>query len=359
MDFTFSFEQKMIQDSARKIFEKYYQMDDIRNFIESPAIRKEFLNEMAESGFIGIMASEEGGGLGLGAVDALPILIEAGKSLVPFPVIENIIAAKILSELNSGISESFISGEKIATIAWTELEEVQYDRQTLTFSGTCSLVPFAGFADCLIIPLKLVNPDRVPKLQLVLIDLNDKNVSVNEMDNMDLTYPLFSVQIENYQIKDEQLLGSSEDGLPLYSEMKNLGALFLSAEMLGAAEKSLSKSVDYSKERVQFGQQIGKFQALKQLAAESHMKLESIRSATEYAFWAFDQGIDEHSISITKGYTSESALKIIQNAIQMHGGIGFTWENETHFYLKRVLRASHSLGDAYDHFEYIAEKVIG
>lgn len=345
MDFEFTFEQQMIQDSARKTFEKHYPMEEVRKFGDSPAINRKFAKIVAESGTIGILAKEEMDGLGLGAVDAIPVLMEAGRSLLPFPLLENIIGSKILADANVEIAKEIVSGDKIATIAWSGLVEGQYNEQSNILSGRFELVSFAGDVDCMVAPING---------KLYYMNLKNGDVTIERMNSMDLTYPAFRVSVSNYSLEGAEIVG---DGL--YEKMMNLGALLISAEMVGAAEKAMLDSVEYSKVRIQFGQPIGTFQAVKHMAADCYVLLESARLATEYAAWAMDQNENDLSLSVAKGYTSDAAQKITQIAVQMQGGIGFTWENDTHFYLKRVLRSSQSLGNSYTHREAIASKIIG
>ena len=362
MYFDFNDEQKMVAESVRKVVNKYYPVSEVKKFIEEQNISRPFVREFADLGMIGIMAKEEAGGLGLGAVDTLSVFMEAGHSVVPFPLLENILGSKLLSEFQPEKAEPIITGEQLVTMVWEGEGQGFYRNNEGRVHGVFKFVPFAKDSDWLIAPVKLTGSGNTPKedLAIVLIDLSSSNVCMEKMDSMDLTYPLYTVYVESYPITSSDVLGGLRNGDHILSNIKQLGSLFLCAEMFGASEIALQKSVRYTKERVQFGQPVAKFQALKHMAAENYLICEGQRNAVEYAAWAYDQKEEEKdlAIAIANSYISEQALIVAQNAIQMHGGIGFTWEHDMHLYLKRVIRSSSTLGDAYDHREKVAAMVL-
>ncbi len=144
---------------------------------------------------------------------------------------------------------------------------------------------------------------------------------------------------------------------PPPNRWRELRIVLAAAELEGAAHTCLDLALEHMKTRRQFGQEIGKFQALKHIAASDALSIESMSLANAYAAWAVDAGADDaaEAVAIAKSYASEAARTVAQNAVQCHGGIGFTWEYGLHFFLRRILRLAASLGTAHDHRENLFE----
>ena len=190
-----------------------------------------------------------------------------------------------------------------------------------------------------------------------MIDL--AGLRAEETGSIDITYQISSVTVS--QNVSPALL------LPARLE-RTLGVLAC-AEMVGAADVCLSRTVDYLKTRKQFGQTIGSFQALKHMAADAYVGVEAMRAAAEYAAWAHDDATRRGNADaemeadvachIAKSFCSDTAKKVAEVSIQLHGGIAFTWEYGIHLQLRRILRLATSFGNAYDHREALAAMVFG
>jgi alkylation response protein AidB-like acyl-CoA dehydrogenase len=181
------------------------------------------------------------------------------------------------------------------------------------------------------------------------------------MTGIDLTNRASEVKFDNVAVPAENLLGSADAAWPVVKAVLQTAAVAASAEMLGCSRKAMEMSVEYAKMREQFGQPIGAFQAIKHKCAEMFLEVENSHSAVYYAAWAQDAASDdaELSASAAKAYVGEAARKVCGEAIQVHGGIGFTWEIDLHLYFKRAKHYELMYGDANHHGELALRQFAG
>jgi alkylation response protein AidB-like acyl-CoA dehydrogenase len=176
---------------------------------------------------------------------------------------------------------------------------------------------------------------------------------------MDQTRRLAEIGLEGVRLPADALMGDAGSGWPALQRTLQLAAIALAAEQVGGAQRCLDLSVDYAKERVQFGRVIGSFQAIKHKCADMMVEVESARSAAYYAACVADEGGDELPVvsSLAKAYCSDAYFRCAADCIQIHGGVGFTWEYDCHLYFKRAKSSESLLGDAPYHRELVAEAI--
>lgn len=339
MRFGFSEEQRLLGATARRLFERRFDNATVRRFADGGEADPAWMAELAEAGLLGICAAPEAGGLGLGAVDALPLLTEAGRFLVPCPLAEGIAAAQILSGWRDDLAAAVIEGRASVAIAWDEDLTLSPDGRA---SASLPALAWGAQAGWLL---------GCAGEEAVLLPLDAPGVTLAPLDSLDLTCRMARLDCDG--VAAERRAGGA-------AALRRLGALLLAADMLGTAEAALEETVAYLKQRKQFGQAIGAFQSLKHIVADDATRLESMRVALQYAAWAVDAGAPDADVAVhvAKSYAGEAARGIVGNAVQLHGGIGYTWEFGLHLKLRRVHRCAATCGGVEAHREAIAAALI-
>lgn len=356
MYFGYSDDERILKNSVHELFRKHVPIAEIRKLVDEPAVSKTLQGVIGEQGLLGVL-SRQGGGYE-GVLMANAILEEAGRVLLPYPLIEGIIAAHFLSrdEGKAGLYDEIVAGSSLATFAWHArgAPRIYETNGKLVAKGSFEGAPFAASADNI---LAFFEGPKAGETALVVLDRSDPAVTVTPQKCMDVSMPLDRVEVADMPLDDERVVLGLGKGGDLAGEARQLGALFAAAELVGLADEALGRAVEYAKIRKQFGQEIGKFQALKHMAAEMYLLGESSRVAVLYAGWALESATEPEAVSIAKAYASDAANEITGQAIQMLGGIGFTWESDMHFYFKRARRAASSFGDAYAHRERVLRAI--
>lgn len=356
MYFGYSDDENILKNSAHELFRKHVPIAEIRKLVDQPIVSKQLQTIIGNQGLLGVL-SHNGSGYE-GVLMANAILEEAGRVLLPYPLIEGIIAAYFLSrdEGKAGLCEDIVNGAQLATFAWHAkgAPRIHETNGKLLASGSFYGAPFAGSADRI---LAFFEGPKAGETTLVILDRTNTAVTVTPQKGMDVSMPQDRVEVRDLALGDENVVLGFGKGGRLRDEAQQLGALFTAAELVGVSDEALKTTVEYTKIRKQFGQEIGKFQALKHMAAEMYLLGESSRVAVIYAASALESGTEPEAVSIAKAYTADAANEITGQAIQMHGGIGFTWESDVHLYFKRARRAASSFGDAYAHRERVLEAI--
>lgn len=345
----------MLEKSLHTMLKDKHSTKVVREFMEKPHVSKEMRHLIANQGLLSMIELE---GKEKGMVPAIIIAKEAGRHLLTYPYLEALLATTVLkaSDQHAAVVEKIESGTVLPTIAWASEEVIGDDNgSAMILNGTLKEVPFATDADCILTVIKLYGGKNI----FALLQTNAEGLSFENMQSMDETYPLYEVKLDNYSLKQSEIL-QIEQADELIGKIKQIGSLLLAAELTGASEKMMYETVEYMKQREQFGVLIGTFQALKHMASDMFIQVESAKAAVDYAAWAMDVDDQEaaEAVSIAKSYISQAAVKMAGDAIQMHGGIGYTWENDMHLYFKRIRRCSSLLGDCYEHREFLAKKVV-
>jgi alkylation response protein AidB-like acyl-CoA dehydrogenase len=322
MNFDFTDDQRAIKETARDLLASRFKLERLRELAESKTYADDAWSEVSELGWPGIFISEENGGQGLGVLELVILLEELGYVLAPLPFLSNAAAGLVLQD--TGATERLAgvaSGESRGTVGVVK-------------GGRANLVPDADAADF-----------------IVLLDGTDATLieraaaQVEPIDAIDPTRRYATVAANG-----GESLGDAGRG-------RDLIALAVAAELVGISQRALEMAVEYAKDRKQFDRPIGAYQAVSHQCAEMLKQVEGARSLVYYAGWAADAAPDEFSLaaSMAKAYASDAGWHVTASALQVHGGIGFTWEHDLHWFLKRAKTDGVLYGSARDHRERVAE----
>jgi alkylation response protein AidB-like acyl-CoA dehydrogenase len=321
MDFELSDDQRALQDAARDVLTDLARPRD--------GFGTQLWKAMVEQGWLGVEIAEDAGGLGLGTVETAVVLEELGRHVAPVPYLEAVLALGALTAAGDqhALVERVLGGDAIACIAWREDQPV----------------PFAPLAQVAVV---------VAGDELYAVEVDDARRPAEE-PAMDITRPLGWLRL------DASTTGIRLGGRDAVDALLDRGGALASAEMLGAANRVLDMSVGYAKERHQFGRPIGSFQAIKHRCADMLVDVEGMRSAAYYAAWCIGAQHADASIaaSTAKVWCSDAAKRVMASGLQVHGGIGFTWEHDLHLYLKRSQLDQLRFGDATFHRDRLAALV--
>jgi len=372
MDFELNETQKLFKDSARELFAVECPPPVVREMIEKNEPYSQHLwQKLVEQGWTGLILAEEDGGTGLGLVELAVAFEEMGRALVPGeflstiavagPLIERACSSPYRAKLLKAISE----GKLKATVALLEesarwdldgikLQAANVDNR-IRINGKKLFVSDAGNADLIITPVR-----SGADLVLAFVRSGSPGLSIRPMAAIDGTRALYEVDFENVMVEADDIVTDSTVARSALEHAMDVGALAVAAEMVGGMQWILETTVEYAKTRKQFGKPIGQFQAVQHHCANMLLMTESTRSAVYYAAWSMNEKPEDArvSVSIAKAYASDSYREVGNLGIQVHGGIGFTWDENLHFYYKRAKASELLFGDANYHRERIARAVI-
>ena len=370
MDFDLSKPQKLLKASARDFLTRECKLDRVRELMETSTAHDDRLwQTIADQGWTGLVVPEENGGLGLGLVELVVVAEEMGRACLPGAFLSTLTAAALVERAGSVAQrarylEPIAAGELKATIAFLEesasweVDEIKLkatrEGGSFQLSGRKLFVPDAGIAELLI----CVARDR-DGLALLPVERGAEGLSVKAMPSMDGTRKLHEVAFENVRLAEADVFGD-DDARGALSGALEVGCVALCAEMVGGMQWVLDTTVEYAKTRQQFGRAIGSFQAVQHQCADMLLMTESARSATYYAAWALTAGDPGASVavSIAKAYCSDVYREVGNRGIQVHGGVGFTWEHDLQLYYKRSKSSEVMFGDAAFHRERIARFIV-
>jgi alkylation response protein AidB-like acyl-CoA dehydrogenase len=313
-------------------------------------------SKLTDQGYTGIIFPEAYGGVGLGKVELMLLMEEAGRALLPGPFFSTVVLAGSVLEAvgKRAHKEKYLApicrGEVRATVALVEAgaswdpQDVQLSATNGKLTGEKFFVSDAAIADFIVV---------VARNGVFVVDSKARGLRVSPMSGMDLTRKLYGVEFSNTPAEE---IGGITD-LP---RAFDIATAALAAELVGGMQQTLDTTVDYAKTRKQFGKPIGMFQAVQHQCADMYLETESSRSAVYYAGWALEENLPNAAtaVSIAKMYASDAARTVGNRGIQIHGGMGFTWENDVHLYYRRAKASETAFGDATFHRERIARLVI-
>lgn len=374
MDFTLTEEQTMLKISARKFMNGNFSSEQVRKmWDDTQGFEPKVWSEMAELGWMGLNIPEEYGGLGLTFLDLAMALEEMGRVVMPGPFFSTVVLAVELikeagrKEHKENLLRKIAAGELIATVALYE-PDVEWGPAGIDLSarksgdeyilqGSKLFVPDAHVADLMIVAARTgKNADPAQGISLFLVDPKTEGVRIELLPTMDHGRKLCAVTFTNTKVPSSDLLGVQGEGWKAIQTMLTRANIALSVEMVGGGEKVLEIATDYAKVRVQFGQPIGSYQAIKHKCAEIMLEVESSKSIAQYAAWTVDGNPGEAGkyAAVAKSYTSDMYRKAAASTIQILGGIGFSWEHDIHLYYKRALASEASYGDKVYQLECLA-----
>src|SRR5438876_66390 len=371
MDFDLSKPQKLLKHSAREFFARECEPERVRELMETDTAHDDKLwQSIADQGWTGLIIPEEHGGLGLGLVELAVVAEEMGRACLPGAFLSTLTAAALVEragslEQRAKYLEPIAAGELKATIAFLEeganweMDEIKLkatrEGGNFQLSGRKLFVPDAGIADLLICVAR--DGDG---LALLPVERGAEGLSVKAMPSMDGTRKLHEVAFEGVTVAEADVFGADGDARGGLGGALEVGCVALCAEMVGGMQWVLDRTVEYAKTRQQFGRAIGSFQAVQHQCADMLLMTESARSATYYAAWALTAGDSSASVAVSmaKAYCSDAYREVGNHGIQVHGGIGFTWEHDLQLYYKRSKASEVMFGDATFHRERIARIIV-
>ncbi len=346
MNFGFNDEQELLRSTARKFFDNECPSTTVRALMEdSSGMTPELWKKLAEQGWLGLIAPEEL----LGAL----ALLEAGSDAQKKTWLPKI-----------------CSGEARATLAWMEPSaemgaagitlQAAAKGSEFTLSGTKLFVHDAHTADVIVVAARTAsgqNPEE--GISLFLVPTGTPGLTVTLLPTMDQTRKLCEVTLTNVSLAGDAIMGAPGAGWKPLARVIDRATVGLCAEMCGGAQKVLDMTVEYAKIRQAFGRPIGSYQGVKHRAADMLVDVENSKSITYYAAWAMDEDVPEGplAVSMAKAYVSDAYRRVSGAGIQLHGGIGFTWEHDLHLYFKRAKGSEFTFGDATWHRERVAQLV--
>jgi alkylation response protein AidB-like acyl-CoA dehydrogenase len=370
MDFAFTSDQTLLKNSARAFLDEHCKSAAVRLLWDDPRGASEAMwKEMAQLGWLGLSLPEEHGGSGLGMVESALLLEELGRAAYPGPFWPTMLAAHAIARAGSDTQKkrwlgAIATGDARATLAlldadldWSPDAIATRAERTPTgwqLSGLKRYVAWGHVADVLLVPARA--PEGVT---LFLVDPSAPGLGWSPIMAMDPGTRWAHLTLDRVPVRAEDALGAAGAAAPLLLGLLRRGAVGAAAEMLGAARRCLDMAVGYAKVREQFGQPIGSFQAIRHKCAEMLLETENSHAAVYYAAWALDAGAEdaEAAASVAKSYVGDASRKVCGEAIQVHGGIGFTWEYDLHMYFKRAKALEAQYGDAEFHRELLLRLV--
>ncbi len=376
MNFGFNEEQELLRSTARKFFENECGSDTVRRLMETPeGISPDLWTKLAEQGWLGLVYPEAYDGMGLGLVDLVVLMEEMGRAVVPGPYFSAVLLGGLaIAEAGSEAQKKewlpkIAAGDRRVALAWMEpsaqlgpagvtLTAVEKGG-TYTLSGTKLFVHDAHTADALVVAARTRPGAGADGVSLFLLPKRTRGLEVTLLPTMDQTRKLCEVALSDVTIGPDALLGAAGAGWAPLARVLDRATVALCAEMCGGAQKVLDMTVEYAKIRQAFGRPIGSYQGVKHRAADMLVDVENSKSITYYAAWALDEGVAEAplAVSMAKAYVSDAYRRVAAAGIQLHGGIGFTWEHDLHLYFKRAKGSEFTFGDATHHRERVAQLV--
>ena len=369
MNFAFSEEQEELRKTVRSFLDQKSPETEVRRLMETdegydPAVWKQMGEQL---GLQGLIVPEEFGGSGYSYVELGVVLEEMGRALLCAPYFSTVVLAgnTLLHSGDDAAKKDYLpgiaSGETIATLAFTE-PSGKWDEAGITMeamkkgdgwvlNGTKSFVLDGATAS-----LILVAARTGKGVSLFGVEGDASGLTRTALSTMDQTRKQAKLEFNGTPAR---LIGTEGDGWKTLSTVLDLAAVALAAEQVGGAQKVLDMSVEYAKVRIQFGRPIGSFQAIKHKCADMLLEVESAKSAAYYGMWCASEMTDElpSVASLAKAYCSEAYFHSAAENIQIHGGIGFTWEHPAHLYFKRAKSSELLFGDPTYHRELLAQRI--
>ena len=369
MNFAFSEEQEELRKVVKDFLNAKSSEATVRELMDTESgYDTAVWSQMGEQmGLQGLIIPEEFGGSGYSYVELIVVLEEMGRRLLCAPYFSTVVLAAntLLHSGDDAAKAKYLpgiaSGETIATLAFTEANG-KWDESGITMQATGSGDSWTLSGEKMYVldgvtaGLVLVAATTSKGTSLFAVDGSASGLTRTALSTMDQTRKQARLTFENVPA---ELIGTEGDGWTVLSRVLDLAAVGLAAEQVGGAQECLEMAVQYAKDRVQFGRPIGSFQAIKHKCADMLLETESAKSAAYYAGWCAAELNDElpSVASLAKSYCSEAYFHTTAENIQIHGGIGFTWEHPAHLYFKRAKSSELLFGDPTYHRELLAQRI--
>jgi alkylation response protein AidB-like acyl-CoA dehydrogenase len=368
MEFELSKPQKLLQQSARDLFARECPPKRVRDLMATEtALHPELWSAVADQGWLGIHLPEAVGGLGAGAVDLAVVAEEMGRACFPGPFLGTVWAATLIAAADpkSKLAAALAAGEVKGAVALVEPDtgwdpggvqlEAKPEGKGFKLSGKKSFVLDAGVADTIVCVTRAGG-----SLALLAVPAKTAGLKVAPRQPLDPTRKLYDLEFGGVTVQPDDVIATGAEAERALAHSLRLATLVVAADALGGMQWILETAVEYAKTRQQFGKIIGSFQAVQHMCADMLLWTESSRSAIYFAAWVVDaEPADaERSVSIAKAYLSDAVREVSNRGVQVHGGIGFTWEHNLQLYYKRAKAAEVLFGDASFHRARLAGLVF-
>jgi len=368
VNFTFNDEQEELRRVVRRFFDERSPSTEVRRLMDTPegyddVVWKQMSQDLALQG---IHVPEAFGGQGFSFVELGIVLEEMGRALVCAPYFStvclgiNAILNAATDEQKAEILPALAAGERTATLAFAEESgkwgadgielSADGDGTSYRLSGVKTFVLDGHTADLIVVAARSGS-----ELGLFLVDGHADGLDRQPLKPIDMTRKQARLEFSD---TPATRLGTGDAGEALEKTLDHV-SVCLAAEMAGGSQRCLDMAVEYAKERVQFGRPIGAFQAVKHLCANMLLEVESAKTAAYYAMWAAADDGDELQVAapLAKSYAGDAFFKVSCDNIQVHGGIGFTWEHDAHLYYRRAKSSDLMFGDAVYQRERLGDRL--
>jgi len=374
MALVLSEEQSMLRDSARGLISDkapVSHLRQLRDTKDAAGFSRDLWKTFAEMGFSGLLVPESFGGSGLGCVEAGVVMEEIGRSLMPSPFLSTaVLAASALSRAGSAAQKSeylpkISAGTLLAALAIDEgakhrplRTKMQAARSGNGFklNGAKAFVVDGHTADLLIVAARTAGAAGEREgLTLFLVDPKSKGIETERTTMVD-SHNAARITFEDVAVNADSVLGEVDQGYPLLEGVLNIGRGAVAAEMVGLSEEVFGRTVEYLKERKQFGKRIGEFQALQHRAAQLYIEIEITRAAVLKALQSLDGDFETAgaAVAVAKARAGSTATLAVQEGVQMHGGMGMTDQFDIGFFMKRARVCQELFGDSNFHADQLA-----
>ncbi|MBR0965281.1 acyl-CoA/acyl-ACP dehydrogenase [Bradyrhizobium diazoefficiens] len=356
MNFDFSDDQKQLRDQARKFLAEKCSPKAVRVVLDGKApFDKELWKGLAEMGFLGVAIPEEFGGAGAGHLELCVIAEEMGRANAPVPFSSTVyLAAEALLIAGSDAQKkkwlpAIASGEAIGTLALFEgkgnpsPKSIKLAAANGVLNGVKKPVPDGAIADFAVVAARTGSSGRDGDISLFLVDLKAGGVEVKSLTNLDPTRGQAEITFTNCKAEP---LGAAGDGWSILTQVLDRAAVLCAFEQVGGSDRALEMGRDYALDRIAFGRQIGSFQAVKHMLADMYVSATLARSNSYYGAWALSTNAAElpEAAAAARISATQAFQHCAKNNIQVHGGMGFTWEFDCHMYYRRANAMALGLG---------------
>jgi len=373
IEFGLKEEQEMLKTMARDFLETECPKTAVRQLMEDEIGHSpELWKKMAEVGWMGLVFPEEYGGTGMNFRDLTILCEEMGRAVLPGPFFSTVllVGMPILDFGTDEQKQEFLpkiaNGEAVCTLAaleedgdlWAEgisVKALQRGDEYI-INGTKLFVPDARAADYMLVAARTKRTENPEEgITLFLVNAKEWGIYIQNLIIMDETRKQYEVRFTNVPVPARNIIGELHQGWPILKQIALKASAALCAELVAVGEWAVETTVAYMKERVQFGVVIGSFQALKHKAADMHVAMEYSRSLMEWAAECIKENHPDATMAVAmaKSYCGDSAKFVTDAGIQLHGGIGFTWDHDMHLYFKRARSNDTAFGDSNYYKEWI------
>jgi acyl-CoA dehydrogenase len=365
MNFDFSEEQKLLQNTARDYLAEHSSLAHVREILEADAgYSKALWKGVAELGWLGVAIPEEYGGAGYGYLELAMIAGEIGNALTPIPFGSTVyLAAEAISREGTDDQKKqyltgIASGDLIGAFATTEkVGSLTEGSISATFDGSKLSGTKIPVADGDLADFAIVLAKEGKGTSLVIVDLNAKGVTRSRLSSIDATRPQAKIEFKD---APATRLGAAGSGWSITQNVLTRAGVLMAFEQLGGADRAFQITFDFVMNRYAFGRPIGSFQSLKHRMADLYADRELARSNCYWAAWALEQDDEELPVAAASAKISASDAfdNMVVEMIQMHGGVGYTWEYDCHLFYRRAKVLSHTLGSTDEWRERLVTQLI-